>query len=132
MAGMRERPGRWWNRLARLAGHRRHKGFRRACVYLLELRAVTDHADFLRRLARFRQEQRRKKDLIGFLNEAGLTVPGEPLTWEELVAAYPLRKRRRGEYGGDGASLAFPWEWSGELDEPEIEEWGEDDDDIPF
>lgn len=126
MAEMEHRPGKWWSKVCWQAKQRKHKGFRRACLYLLELRAVCGAEDFLRRLAEFRRAQRRRRDLIVFLNEAGLTVPGEPIAWEELIAAHPLKVRRQNLH--DGLSEPFlPFEG----DEPvlELDEW---DDEIPF
>lgn len=124
LAAMQRRPGKWWHKVDALAGQRKHKGFRRACVYLLELRAVVEPDVFMRRLARFRRDQRRKRDLIAFLNEAGLTVPGEPVTWEALLEAYPLGVRQPMERD----------EWFDsylEDHEPLIEtEWN--DEEIPF
>lgn len=103
MVEMARRPGRWWHKFNWLAGRRKHKAFRRICLYMLELREVSDPENFMQRLANFRREQRGKPELIRFLNEAGLIVPGEPVAWEDLVAACPLPVRRRRDDGDDYA-----------------------------
>lgn len=127
MVEMRHRPGKWWRKIDWHAKQRKHKNFRRACVYLIELRAVTDPDPFTRRLTHFRLAQRRRRDLILFLNEAGLTVAGEPATWEELVAAYPLKAHGQtvDDGGGPVMDLVDP-------DEVFIERDGWEDGESPF